>query len=45
LPVELVLGPSGEQAQAVRDGRADAGLVLCPLDDRRLDYEPLVTEP
>ncbi|WP_127359611.1 LysR family transcriptional regulator [Actinacidiphila soli] len=45
LPVELVLGPFGEQAQAVRDGRADAGLLLSPFDDRGLDYEPLVTEP
>lgn len=45
LPVELVLGRFGEQAQTVRDGRADAGLVLGPFDDRGLDYEPLVTEP
>jgi DNA-binding transcriptional LysR family regulator len=45
LPVELVLGRFGEQAQTVRDGRADAALVLGPFDDRGLDYEPLVTEP
>jgi DNA-binding transcriptional LysR family regulator len=45
LPVELVLVRSGEQAQAVRDGRADAGLLLGPFNDLRLDYEPLVTEP
>jgi DNA-binding transcriptional LysR family regulator len=45
LPVELVLGRFGEQAQMVRDGRADAGLLLSPFDDRGLDYEPLVTEP
>ena len=45
LPVELVLGRFGEQAQTVRDGRADAGLLLAPFDDRGLDYEPLVTEP
>src|SRR4051812_45491856 len=45
LPVELVLGRFGEQAQTVRDGRADAGLLLGPFDDRGLDYEPLVTEP
>jgi DNA-binding transcriptional LysR family regulator len=44
-PVELVLGRFGEQAQTVRDGRADAGLLLGPFDDRGLDYEPLVTEP
>jgi DNA-binding transcriptional LysR family regulator len=45
LPVELVLGRFGEQAQTLRDGRADAGLLLGPFDDRGLDYEPLVTEP
>jgi DNA-binding transcriptional LysR family regulator len=45
LPVELVLGRFGEQAQTVRDGRADTALLLGPFDDRRLDYEPLVTEP
>jgi len=45
LPVELVLGRAGEQAQAVRDGRADAALLLAPGDDRALDYEPLLTEP
>ena len=45
LPVELVLGRVGEQAQTVRDGRADATLLLAPFDDRGLDYEPLVTEP
>jgi DNA-binding transcriptional LysR family regulator len=45
LPVELVLGRFGEQAQAVRDGRADTALLLGPLDDRGLDYHPLVTEP
>ena len=44
LPVELVLGRFGEQAQTVRDGRADAGLLLLPFDDRGLDYEVLVTE-
>jgi DNA-binding transcriptional LysR family regulator len=45
LPVELVLGGFGEQAQAVRSGGADVGLVLGPFDDRGLDAEPLVTEP
>lgn len=47
LPVELVLGRAGEQAQAVRDGRADAALLLAPdpSEDRGLDYEPLLTEP
>jgi DNA-binding transcriptional LysR family regulator len=45
LPVELVLGRFGEQAQTLRDGRADAGLLLGPFDDHGLDCEPLVTEP
>jgi len=45
LPPELVLGPFGEQPQALRDGRADVGLLLCPFDDRSLDSEPLLTEP
>jgi hypothetical protein len=40
-----VLGRFGEQAQAVRDGRADTALLLSPFDDRGLDCEPLVTEP
>jgi DNA-binding transcriptional LysR family regulator len=45
LPVSIVLGRFGEQAQAVRDGRADAALVLGPFDGRGLDSEPLLTEP
>jgi DNA-binding transcriptional LysR family regulator len=45
LPVTLVLGRFGEQAQAVRDGRADAALLLSPVDGRGLDSEPLTTEP
>ena len=45
LPPELVLGRFGEQAQALRDGRADVGLLLCPFDGRGLDSEPLLTEP
>jgi DNA-binding transcriptional LysR family regulator len=45
LPAELVLVGFGEQAQALRDGRADVGLLLCPFDDRGLDVEPLLTEP
>ncbi|HEX6520719.1 MAG TPA: LysR substrate-binding domain-containing protein [Streptosporangiaceae bacterium] len=44
LPVELVLGGFGEQAQTLRDGRADVGLLLTPFDNRGLDSEPLVTE-
>ena len=45
LPPELVLGGFGEQPQALRDGRADVGLLLRPFDDRGLDSEPLLTEP
>ena len=45
LPPELVLGGFGEQPQALREGRADVGLVLHPFDDHGLDTEPLVTEP
>ena len=44
-PVELVLGGRGEQAQAVRDGRADVALLSSPFDDRGLDFEPLIAEP
>ena len=45
LPPELVLGGIGEQPQALREGRADVGLLLCPFDDHGLDSEPLLTEP
>ena len=44
-PPELVLGRFGEQAQTLREGRADVGLLLCPFDDHGLDSEPLLTEP
>ncbi|MGW0779286.1 LysR family transcriptional regulator [Streptomyces sp. NPDC002913] len=42
---ELVLGGFGEQPRALRDGRADVGLVLHPFDERGLDSEPLLSEP
>jgi DNA-binding transcriptional LysR family regulator len=45
LPPELVLGELGDQSQALRDGRADVGLLLSPFDDRGLDTESLLTEP
>jgi DNA-binding transcriptional LysR family regulator len=45
LPVKLVLGRVGEQAQAVRDGHADTAILPRPFDDRGLDSEPLLTEP
>ncbi|AYV25287.1 LysR family transcriptional regulator [Streptomyces sp. CJ_13] len=45
LPPELILGGFGDQPRALRDGLADVALVLCPMDDRGLDSEPLITEP
>lgn len=45
LQVDLELGRFGEQAQALRDGRADVGLLSHPFDTLGLDYEPLFTEP
>ncbi|MFE5559834.1 LysR family transcriptional regulator [Streptomyces sp. NPDC056544] len=45
LAPELILGGFGEQPQALRDGRADVGLLLHPFDDRGLDSEPLLSEP
>ncbi|HEY8984569.1 MAG TPA: LysR family transcriptional regulator [Streptomyces sp.] len=45
LPHELVLGGYGDQPRALREGLADVALVLCPMDDRGLDSEPLITEP
>ncbi|MFC4534758.1 LysR family transcriptional regulator [Sphaerisporangium dianthi] len=45
LPTELILGGFGDQPRALRDGLADVALVLCPMDDRGLDSEPLITEP
>jgi DNA-binding transcriptional LysR family regulator len=44
-PATLVLGRYGEQAAALRDGRADVGLLLDPADARGLDFEPLRSEP
>jgi DNA-binding transcriptional LysR family regulator len=45
IPVELILGGRGEQAPALRQGRADVALLPTPFDDRDLDVEPLLTEP
>jgi DNA-binding transcriptional LysR family regulator len=45
LRVELLLGGRGEQATALREGRADVALLPLPFDDRGLDLEPLLTEP
>jgi len=45
IPVELVLGGWGEQAQTLREGRADVALLVSPFDDHGLDVEPLLAEP
>lgn len=45
LPVEVTLGGRGEQAPALRDGRADVALLPEPFVARGLDFEPLLTEP
>lgn len=45
LPVDLLLGGRGEQAPALREGRADVALLPAPFDDRGLDSEVLLTEP
>ena len=44
-PVAFVLGRYGEQAAALRDGRADVALVLDPDGVRGVDFEPLISEP
>ena len=45
LPVEVMMGARGEQAPALRDGRADVALLPVPFDDHGLDTEVLITEP
>ncbi|GAA4668929.1 MULTISPECIES: LysR family transcriptional regulator [Amycolatopsis] len=45
VPVELLLGGRGEQAPALREGRADVALLPEPFEPRGLDSEPLLTEP
>ncbi|OHV41125.1 LysR family transcriptional regulator [Parafrankia colletiae] len=45
IPVDLLLGGRGEQAPALRDGRADVALLPAPFDDRGVEFEPLLTEP
>jgi DNA-binding transcriptional LysR family regulator len=44
-PVDLILGGRGEQAPALRDGRADVALLVLPVDERGLDLETLLVEP
>jgi DNA-binding transcriptional LysR family regulator len=43
--VELALGGRGEQAPALRDGRADVAILPMPFREHGLDVEPLLTEP
>ncbi len=43
--VEIVVSGYGEQANMVRDGRADLALLSSPYDQRGLAAEPLTTEP
>ena len=45
IPVTVHMGRRDEQAPALRDGRADVALAMLPIDDRDLDFEPLLTEP
>ncbi|MFG1812769.1 LysR family transcriptional regulator [Kribbella sp. NPDC049174] len=43
--IEIVVSGFGEQADMVRDGRADVALVSRPFDDHGLESELLWTEP
>lgn len=43
--VQVVVSGFGEQADMVRDGRADVALVSRPFDDHGLETELLYTEP
>jgi DNA-binding transcriptional LysR family regulator len=48
VPLQIVLCGWGEQAQLLRDGRADVALVYDPyepLDEREIDHEPILREP
>ncbi|MBE1878331.1 LysR family transcriptional regulator [Myceligenerans pegani] len=45
LPADLVLGSRGQQAPALREGRADVALLPSPYDLDGLDHEPLASEP
>jgi len=42
--VEILVSGYREQADMVRDGRADVALLSSPYDERGLDAEPLTTE-
>jgi DNA-binding transcriptional LysR family regulator len=43
--IQIVVSGFGEQADMVRDGRADVALVSRPFDDHGLETELLYTEP
>jgi DNA-binding transcriptional LysR family regulator len=43
--VDVVLGGWGEQADQLRDGRADVALLHLPFDARGLDHEVVLEEP
>ncbi|MFF0340600.1 LysR family transcriptional regulator [Kribbella sp. NPDC004875] len=43
--IDVVVSGFGEQADMVRDGRADVALVSRPFDDHGLEMEMLYTEP
>jgi len=43
--VQIAVSGYRQQADMVRDGRADVALLSSPYDERGLDAEPLVTEP
>ena len=45
IPIAVQMGRRNEQAPSLRDGRADVALAMLPIDDRDLDFEPLLTEP
>ncbi|MBC6458826.1 LysR family transcriptional regulator [Actinomadura sp. HBU206391] len=43
--VEIIVSAYRQQAEMVRDGRADVALLSVPFDRRGLDAEPLTLEP
>ena len=43
--VEIAVSGYRQQADMVRDGRADVALLSSPYDEHGLDSEPLITEP
>lgn len=43
--IEIIISGYGQQADLVRDGRADLAILGSPYEHRLLDTEPLSTEP